>query len=94
MKTAGCTDHDLIRRVLQTRPHHRWDSFLMDVVTHLAREGNARFHPSHDDIPRIKMIFDMDMDNVAQHLSAACRIPRDLGNRWCSLLWFDRMSSV
>lgn len=92
LKTAGCTDRDLVRTVLTSRPYHRWDAFLMDVVTHLARRANARFTPSHETLPRIKMIFDMDADRVAQHLSATCRVARDVGDTWCDVLWFDRMS--
>lgn len=89
--TAGKTEHELVRTVLTNRPFHRWDAFLMDVITHLARKGNTRFTPSHDNLPRIKMIFDMDVEEVPNHLSTTCKMSRDLGDAWCSLLWFNRL---
>tara|TARA_X000000368_G_scaffold400214_1_gene371888 strand:- start:567 stop:890 length:324 start_codon:yes stop_codon:yes gene_type:complete len=92
LKTAGRkTEHELVRAVLINRPFHRWDAFLMDVVTHLARSGNTRFTPSHDNLPRIKMIFDMDVEEVSKHLSTTCKVSRDIGDAWCTLLWFDRL---
>lgn len=91
---AGKTEHELVRAVLTSRPFHRWDAFLMDVVTHLARRGNTRFTPSHDSLPRIKMIFDMDVKEAPKHLSATCKMSRDLGDAWCALLWFDRLGCM
>ena len=89
--TVGKTEHELVRTVLTNRPFHRWDAFLMDVVSHLARKGNTRFTPSHDNLPRIKMIFDMDVEEVPNHLSTTCKMSRDMGDAWCALLWFNRL---
>lgn len=89
--TAGRTEHELVRTVLTNRPFHRWDAFLMDVVKYLARRGNTRFTPSYETLPRIKMIFDMDVEEVPKHLSTTCKVSRDLGNAWCAVLWFNRL---
>lgn len=91
LKTTGKSERELVRTVLTNRPFHRWDAFLMDVVAHLARRGNTRFTPSHDNLPRIKMIFDMNVEEVPRHLSSTCKVSADMGDAWCALLWFNRL---
>ena len=91
LRTVETADRDLVRMVLANRPFHRWDAFLTDVITHLARKATARFTPSHENVPNIKMIFDMDVEHVPLHLSKTCKVSRDTGNDWCTLLWFNRL---
>ena len=86
-------DHERIRAVLTSRPHHRWDAFLFDVLKHLAsKRPNVRYSPTRDDIREIKLIFDMESEHVAaRHLTKKCRVSTEVGRAWGALLWFDRL---
>jgi hypothetical protein len=89
--TVTGSDRDVFVSLLKSKPFHRWDALLRDVVAHLARGSQVRYHPTHEDLPVIKKIFDMSRDDAVAHVSTHLRVPTGVARRWCDFLWVDRM---
>lgn len=78
-----------MRALLGAKAFHRWDALLHDLVVLLARRDGVAPPTS---LQEFKRIFDMEPE-VALETIQLC-VPR-LGpvraQRWCDLLWVDRV---
>lgn len=87
------TSHEEVVQLFRTRPFHRWDAPLNEVIKALARYDSVMNKETlSPNTNVIKRMFDMEVEHVPEFLKTTLRVKKVTAERWCQILWLDRMA--